>query len=525
MGRDCDRRATLDESPATAGNTRAPAIAVLALCGQPHRVSEVSSSAHETDGREIPLLWSLLPVAALTILLYYFLQFVPKHLRSDLVFDGQLPLVLGAIVAGLVARKFGWRWESLAAGIANGIQTALPAILILMVIGMVIGAWIAAGVVPALITWGLDLLSPAYFLPASCAVCSIVSLIVGSSWSTAGTVGIALIGVGQTLGIPPGLTAGAVISGAYFGDKLSPMSETTNLAPAMAGTDLVTHIRHMLYTTVPSWTIAMILYTVIGLSYGAETSPDDIAAIQATIAQAYHPSILHALPPLLVLFLVLRQLPAIPSLLLGIATTLVLGAFTGVSPLDILTSAMSGYTSHTGLPALDKLLSRGGMASMMPTVSLIFCAMAFGGILERTGMLRKMAGFVLQLARNSGSLIATTILTSIAINILAADQYISIVVPGRMYAGAYAERHMHPKNLSRALEDGGTITSALVPWNSCGAYMAATLGVATVSYLPYAFFNLINPVLAITFALLGIGIAKTSSADPQTAATLENDPC
>ncbi len=465
-------------------------------------------SVDDGDVRPIPAALALVPVVALIGLLALVILVVPTW-SPGFEGTGHLPLVGAAAVGAIVARLHGHRWVALERGILNAIQLAMGAILILCVIGVLMGTWIAGGVVPALITWGLDLLAPSYFLPTACAVCSAVSLVSGSSWSTAGTVGLALIGVGSALGVDPAMTAGAVVSGAYFGDKLSPMSDTTNLAPAMAGTDLFSHVRHMVWTTLPSWTIAMLLYT--WLSLGSVVTPDagSVAAIQVAIASQFEPSVLHLVPVVLVIVLVVRKVPALPSLALGAALggALAMG-IEGASLADVLTAAMKGYTSATGDAAVDELLTRGGLESMESTVLLILCAMTFGGVMESTGMLGTLARQLLKLVRSTGSLVATTVLTGVGINVVAADQYISIVVPGRMYAAAYREFGLHPKNLSRALEDGGTLTSALVPWNTCGAFMTATLMVSTTAYMPYAFMNWLNPIVSITYAFLGFSMAK-----------------
>jgi Na+:H+ antiporter, NhaC family len=291
------------------------------------------------------------------------------------------------------------------------------------------------------------------------------------------------------------------------------MSDTTNLAPAMAGTDLFSHVRHMVWTTLPSWSIAMLLYT--GLSLGSTVTPDagSVATIQGAIASQFEPSVLHLVPVVLVIALVVRKVPALPSLALGAALGGVLAmGIEGASLADVLTAAMKGYKSTSGDAAVDELLTRGGLESMESTVLLILCAMTFGGVMESTGMLGTLAGQLLKLVRSAGSLVATTVLTSVGINIVAADQYISIVVPGRMYAAAYRKFGLHPKNLSRALEDGGTLTSALVPWNTCGAFMSATLMVSTTAYMPYAFLNWLNPIVAITYAIFGISMARLPAA-------------
>lgn len=460
----------------------------------------------------IPTWAALVPVVTLIGLLSLVILVVPAW-KDGFEGTGHLPLLLSGAVAAIVAGAHGHRWPAIERGIVRAIGLSMGAVLILCVIGMLMGTWIAGGVVPALIHWGLDLLAPQYFLPTACAVCSAVSLVSGSSWSTAGTVGIALIGVGTALGVDPAMTAGAVVSGAYFGDKLSPMSDTTNLAPAMAGTDLFSHVRHMVWTTVPSWTIAMIVYA--GLSLGTDVDPQagSVEAIQGAIASQFEPSLVHLLPPLVVLVMVTRGVPALPTLLLGAVLGGVLAwGVEGASLADVLDAAMKGYKSTSGDKAVDELLTRGGLESMAKTVLLILCAMTFGGVMESTGMLGVLAAQLLRGVRSAGSLVAATVLTSCGINVIAADQYISIVVPGRMYASAYRDRGLHPKNLSRALEDGGTLTSALVPWNTCGAFMAATLAVSTTAYLPYAVLNYINPIVAIVYAMLGVSMVRLPTA-------------
>jgi NhaC family Na+:H+ antiporter len=470
--------------------------------------SSAAPSASGQAPRPIPVGWALVPVVALIAALALVLVALPRW-EPGFEGSGHLPLVFAAVVAGLIARAHGHREADLQAGIGEAVSMALGAILILLVIGMLMGTWLAAGIVPALIDWGLGLLAPAWFLPATCAVCSAVSLVSGSSWSTAGTVGLALIGVGSAMGVDPAMTAGAVVSGAYFGDKLSPLSDTTNLAPAMAGAELFTHIRHMLYTTGPAWLIAMGLYTALGLGLAPAPAGGDVATIRALLQSEFHPGLVHLLPPAVVLGLVIRRVPALPSLLLGVALG---GAVAilhqGASLGSVIRAAMAGYTGATGNAAVDELLTRGGMMSMGTTVFLILAAMAFGGVMERSGMLATLAAQLLRLATTTGSLIATTVITALGINVIAADQYISIVVPGRMYAAAYRERRLRPENLSRALEDGGTITSALVPWNTCGAFMAGTLQVATLAYAPYAFLNLLNPLVSIVLGYTGLTITR-----------------
>ncbi|HEX9786081.1 MAG TPA: Na+/H+ antiporter NhaC [Opitutaceae bacterium] len=390
-------------------------------------------------------------------------------------------------------------------GIVDGIVIALPACLILLVIGMLIGTWMLSGIVPTMIFYGLQLISPSVFLFTTCLICSLVSLATGSSWSTAGTVGIALIGVGQGLGIPPPLVAGAIVSGAYFGDKMSPLSDTTNLAPGVAGTDLFTHVRHMAWTTGPSLALSLILYLVLGFQYGDRTlNADAISVITSALDGTFmiHWGLL--LPPALVILMVVFRVPALPALLGGAVIGGVVAMLAQGSDLaKVISVAQAGFSSTTGTPGVDDLLSRGGMESMLYTVALIICALSFGGVMERSGMLGVIAAAVLSFARSTGSLVLATVATCIGMNVIAPDQYLSIVVPGRMYRAAYHRAGLHPKNLSRALEDAGTLSSPLVPWNTCGAYMWATLGVFPFAYLPYAFLNLLNPLISILYGYTG----------------------
>lgn len=421
-----------------------------------------------------------------------------------------IPLIAAAAVAACVAVFHKHPWKEVQDGMVHGIMLAMSAILILMVVGTMIGTWILGGVVPSMIYYGLKVLSPAIFLVATLIVCSIVSLGTGSSWSTAGTVGVALIGVGQGLGIPVSMVAGAIISGAYFGDKMSPLSDTTNLAPAVAGTDLFSHIRHMVYTTAPGYVLCIILYGWLGARFsGGVLETGKVETILSTLKSNFfmHPILL--LAPLFVIVMVVKKIPPLPALLAG---TLLGGIFAMIaqssSLAEVISSAHSGFVSQTGVEIVDELLTRGGLKSMMDTVALIICALSFGGIMEKTGMLEVLARALLKRVRRTGSLVATTIFSSIGMNIIASDQYMAIVIPGRMYKKAFDAKGLHPKNLSRCLEDAGTLSSPLIPWNSCGAFMHATLGVSPLLYLPYAFLNLANPFVSIFYGYTGITMEK-----------------
>ncbi len=426
-----------------------------------------------------------------------------------------IPLIAAAAVAAGVAVIHKHPWKEIQEGMVHGITLAMSAILILMVVGTMIGTWIHGGVVPSMIFYGLKVLSPGIFLIATLVICSIVSLGTGSSWSTAGTVGVALVGVGQGLGIPVAMVAGAIISGAYFGDKMSPLSDTTNLAPAVAGTDLFSHIRHMVYTTAPGYVLCIILYGLIGTRFaGGVLEAGKVETILTTIKSNFfvHPILL--LPPLLVIVMVVKKVPPLPALLAGTLLGGIFAMITQSSSLaEVISAAHSGFVSQTGVEMVDELLTRGGLQSMMDTVALIICALSFGGIMEKTGMLEVLARAFLKRVRRTGSLVTTTIFSSIGMNAIASDQYMAIVIPGRMYKNAFDSQRLHPKNLSRCLEDAGTLTSPLIPWNSCGAFMHATLGVNPLLYLPYAFLNLANPVVSIFYGYTGITMEKVEEEE------------
>ncbi|MDM8534977.1 Na+/H+ antiporter NhaC [Clostridiaceae bacterium HSG29] len=419
--------------------------------------------------------------------------------------DVHIPLLLAATVASIVSVTNGWKWSELLEGAVETISSAMGAIIVLMIIGMVVGTWKAAGIVPAMIYYGLQVLSPGIFLVATLIITSIVSLATGSSWTTAATIGIALMGVGQGLGIAPPIIAGCVVSGAYFGDKMSPLSDTTNLAPAVSGATLFDHIRHMIYTTGVSYIISLVLFAIIGMKYaGKALDMNQINAINGALTGSFNISILLLLPPVIVITMVALKTPAIPGLfggaLLGGIWAMV---FQGAGMGDVLGAAHYGFEIDTGFEMVNELVNGGGMDSMMWTVSLILCAMVFGGIMDKGGFLEAIVGAMAKAAKSTGSLVVATILTEIFMNLTAGDQYLAIVLPGKMFKEEYAKRGLKPKNLSRVLEDGGTLTSALVPWNSCGAYMHATLGVHPFAYAPYAFLNLLNPIVSIIFAYTG----------------------
>jgi len=467
---------------------------------------------------------ALLPIIFLIALLSF-----NVYLYGDDSLGGanQLALLLSAAFATIMGLKSGTSWKSILKGVSNSIASTTPAIIILLLIGSIAGTWLISGIVPTMIYYGLQILNPKIFLVATAIICAIVSLASGSSWSTIATVGIALLGIGNALDISNGLTAGAIISGAYFGDKMSPLSDTTNLAPAMAGTDLFTHIRYMMYTTIPSFVISLLIFLFIGLSMDNTQNSDDITNLLMAIESSFNISPWLFLVPVIVLLLIMKKVPALPALFAG---TLLGGIFAIIfqphliielSGIDSnffqasyvsIINAMGSETSiNTSNEMINDLLSSGGMYGMLNTIWLIICAMCFGGVMEASGALKKISQSIIQYAESTGSVIATTACTCLFFNVTASDQYLSIVVPGRMYADTFKDKGLAPENLSRTLEDSGTVTSVLVPWNTCGATQSAVLGVATMTYLPFCFFNLISPLMTILYGYLGFKIKKIKS--------------
>lgn len=486
--------------------------------------------------RKPKLTEALIPVIFLIALLFYNVRYV----FGDAALDGsnQIILILSAAVAGLVGLKIGVSWDRMQEGILTSINAAMSSILILLLIGSLAGTWLLSGVVPAMIYYGLEILSPSIFLVAACVVSAIVSVATGSSWSTVATVGIALLGIGLALGLSEGLVAGAIISGAYFGDKLSPLSDTTNLAPAMAGTDLFTHIRHMTWTTVPSMGITLVIFLLIGFLGAKSGAVANVREVQDAILESFTISGWLFLVPVVVIALIVKKVPALPALLAG---TLLGGVFAiifqervilEVSEVQgdllranytaVMNAMFGGITIRSENEIVKELLSTSGMAGMLNTIWLIISAMVFGGVMESAGLLQRITEEIIKWAHSTGSLIASTAGTCIFFNLTASDQYLAIVVPGRMYADTYAKRGLMPENLSRTLEDSGTVTSVLVPWNTCGATQAAVLGVATVTYLPYCFFNLISPVMTILFGYFNIKITKIPKQSPEKKDSVVN---
>ncbi len=450
-----------------------------------------------TDHPRSPsLVLSLVPVAVVMTILGLAISLLEA--------SPHLPLIAGSVVVVLIGRTLGYRWKTLQEGIVKGISIGLPSILILLSIGILIGSWLAGGVVPLLVTYGLQLLTPEVFLVACCLICAVVSVVTGSSWTTAATIGVALIGVAEGLEVSRAMTAGAIVSGAYFGDKLSPLSDTTNLAAGVAEVPLFEHIRHMLWTTVPSMVIALGIYALLGMGAGGDSNVEDITLLMETIEGNFVLSPVLLVAPLSMIGCLLFRMPALGAILVGGVVGAVLAlTVQGESAAKLVGVLENGYEPQTGVPRLDKLLSGGGLESMYETIGLILCALSFGGLMESTGMLRVIVQAVMRFAINTGRLVLATLASSLGVNLLAADQYLSIILPGRMYKEAYDEAGLEARNLSRCLEDAGTITSPLIPWNTCGATMLGALKVGPHLFAPFAFFNLLCPLVSVLLGFTG----------------------
>ena len=468
--------------------------------------------------KEISLGIALLPVIILVILLSYNVLIYGDDALGG---SNQFILLIGGAVAGIIGFFYKVKYDTMLEKIAEYLQSVTGALLILLFVGALAGTWLISGIIPAMIYYGLQILHPSIFLPACIIICAIISLATGSSWSTSATVGIALIGIGKILGIPIGMVAGAVISGAYFGDKLSPLSDTTNLAPAMAGGELFSHIRYMSLTTIPSIVITLIVFLILSLTQET-TGEADTLTLMAAIKEKFTINGLLFLVPATVIVLIVKKSPPLIALLVG---TLMGGVFALLFQSDILleitqSSIMTSEVAYraimdaisvsteitTSNALLNDLFTSGGMEGMLGTIWLIICAMVFGGIMDAIGALERISNALLNWAQTTFQLFASTVASCLAINLTASDQYLSIVIPGKMFAKAYKERKLAPENLSRTLEDSGTVTSVLIPWNTCGAYQSSVLGVGVGEYFIYAIFNWISPFMTLLYAAFDIKI-------------------
>ncbi|WP_417665213.1 Na+/H+ antiporter NhaC [Pseudidiomarina sp.] len=435
----------------------------------------------------------------------------------------QIALWIAAGVAIAIGFYNKFSWADIEDGIKEGISVALGALLIILAVGSLIGTWLLAGTVPSMIYFGLELLNPSWFYAASALICAIISLAIGSSWTTAATIGVALMGVAAGMDLSPAITAGAVVSGAYFGDKMSPLSDTTNLAPAVAGSELFSHIRYMAYTAGPAFIITLIIFLILGFNADSSVSLLELEKMQLELRNTFNIGWIMLVPLLVLLYLAATRKPALPTVFFGallggawavifqpeMITKIAGGDESVVGTAKVIWGALSdGVTIETGSEDLDQLLSGGGMSSMLNTVWLILSAMTFGAIMEKLGLLQRLIAGLLGYVKSIGSLIGATLFTCFGANILTADQYMAIVLPGRMYREEFERRGLDPRVLSRTLEDSATLTSALIPWNTCGAFMMGALGVSPWIYAPFAFFNWLTPLIALTYAYTGFRILR-----------------
>ena len=467
------------------------------------------------DNKELNLLESLIPVVILMCLLAYNIFFVEGQEWFG-AYTNQYILIMGGIVAAVVGFFNKVSFATMVAEVWENWKSVFVPIMILFLVGALAGTWLVSGIIPAMVYYGLQVLSPEIFLPASVIIAAIISIATGSSWTTSATVGIALVGIGSALGIPTGMIAGAVISGAYFGDKMSPLSDTTNLAPAMAGTDLFTHIKYMSLTTVPTILVTLVVFAILSTTIDTSGSAD-ISNLLASIDDTFHISLwLFLVPGIVIAMILMKTKP-----LIALGTGVVLAAvFAFIFQSDVLASlsdskfeaiinsVLIDTNIETDNDKLSELFSSGGMNGMIWTILLITCAMIFGGVMDAIGALAKITKSLLSVATSVFGLFASTVISCLGLNAIASDQYLALVIPGKMFKKAYEDKGLAPENLSRTLEDSGTVTSVLIPWNTCGAYQSSVLGVDVTDYFVYAIFNYLSPFTTLLFAALNIKIRQ-----------------
>ncbi|WP_179347807.1 Na+/H+ antiporter NhaC [Winogradskyella pacifica] len=465
------------------------------------------------DNKELSFFEALIPVVILMAMLAYNIFFVEDQEWLG-AYTNQIILVLGGAVAAVVGFFNKVSLSVMLKEVWENLRSVFVPIMILFLVGALAGTWLVSGVIPAMVYYGLQVLSPEIFLPASVIIAAVISIATGSSWTTSATVGIALVGIGTALGINPGMIAGAVISGAYFGDKMSPLSDTTNLAPAMAGTDLFTHIKYMAITTVPTIVITLIVFGIISFNIDT-TGSADISNLLASIDQTFNISPWLFLVPVGVVTLILLKTKPLIALASGIVLAIIFAfVFQGTILEGLSESKFTAITNSiltdtaiiTDNPKLNDLFSSGGMNGMLWTIYLIICAMIFGGIMDGIGALARITKALLTIATSIFGLFASTVLSCLGLNLIASDQYLAIVIPGKMFKQAYEDKGLAPENLSRTLEDSGTVTSVLIPWNTCGAYQSGVLGVGVGEYIGYAIFNWLSPFTTLLFAALNLKI-------------------
>ena len=432
-------------------------------------------------------------------------------------------ILICASFAAIIAMRLGYTWEELQKGIIEKIASALPATLILWSVGLLIGSWMFSGTVPMIIYYGVDLINPRFIYISAFLITAVLSTVTGTSWGSAGTIGVAIMGIAQGLGMSLPITAGAVVAGSYFGDKLSPFSDTTNLAPLAAGSELYEHIKHMLYTTVPASIVSLAVYLIVGLSTKSSTvTTESVNIIQGQLSGIYHWSILLLLPVVIMLIGSVLKFPTLPTMVVNSLVSVVIGVFVqGFTLKNGFISMINGFnvtmTNFDGeiLKDITTLINRGGAVSMTTTTVLVFCSMGFAGIMSTSGMLDVVLEAILQRVKTTFGVIISTIASCFTVAFVTGNSYLSILIPGELFSKIYLERNLHPKNLSRTLEDSGTVLVPLIPWSAAGAYMAATLGVETLSYLPWAVLNYMGIVFAIILALTGIGITKITEEEKE----------
>lgn len=471
----------------------------------------------------ISLKKSLIPVIILIILLAYNVNIYGDDAMSG---SNQFILLIGAAIATVIGLQKGILFKSMIDAVSSNIKSITGAILILLFVGALSGTWLISGIIPSMIYYGLQILHPTIFLPSCLIICAIISISTGSSWTTSATVGIALIGIGRAIDIPEGMVAGAVISGAYFGDKLSPLSDTTNLAPAVSGSDLFTHIKYLTITTVPTIIITLIILSIINF-FIISNGPTDHQSLLNSINNTFNISPLLFIVPLIVIFMIFKKTPPLIALFIGtvlgglfavIFQSSIINGLSGDTELSfrgayqtVLNSMTVETSIDSGDPILNDLFNSGGMKGMLNTIWLVICAMVFGGIMESIGALKKISSSLLELGKSTFSIFASTVGSCLFINLTASDQYLSIVIPGKMFSKAYKDKNLAPENLSRTLEDSGTVTSVLIPWNTCGAYQSGILGVSVGDYFIYAIFNWLSPFMTLLVAAFNIKIKKLNS--------------
>jgi NhaC family Na+:H+ antiporter len=467
------------------------------------------------ENKELNLSESLIPVVILMCLLAYNIFFVEDQEWFG-AYTNQYILLLGGFVAAVVGFYNKVTFSTMIAEVWENWKSVFVPIMILFLVGALAGTWLVSGIIPAMVYYGLQVLSPEIFLPASVIIAAIISIATGSSWTTSATVGIALVGIGSALGIPTGMIAGAVISGAYFGDKMSPLSDTTNLAPAMAGTDLFTHIKYMAYTTVPTIIVTLIVFAILSGTIDT-TGSADISNLLASIDNTFYITPWLFLVPGIVIAMILMKTK--PLIALGIGVILaaifafifqgdVLGNLSDSKFQSVLNAILTDTNIETDNEKLSELFSSGGIIGMLWTIFLIICAMVFGGIMDAIGALAKITKSLLAVASSVFGLFASTVISCLGLNAIASDQYLAIVIPGKMFKKAFEDKGLAPENLSRTLEDSGTVTSVLIPWNTCGAYQSGVLGVSVSDYFVYAVFNYLSPFTTLLFAALNIKIRQ-----------------